>query len=112
MHLIFFMHKVEILYFSGCPNFRQSCDIVCKVLETENAEFELTIRPIKDETFSDNPNFIGSPTVIIDGKDVELCYNNIQSWGQPVDGLACRLYDCAISRACPSEEMILCALNQ
>lgn len=106
------MHKVEILYFAGCPNFRKSCDMVCKVLETEQIEFELSIRPVRDETFTKNPQFVGSPTVLINGLDVEQCFNKSKSWDSPVDGLACRLYDCQISKECPSEEMILCALNQ
>ena len=106
------MHKVEILYFTGCPNFRKSCDVVCQVLETENVEFELTVRPIKDETLSNNPLFCGSPTVLINGIDIEQCFKPGQSRDEPVDGLACRLYDCTVSKSCPSEEMILCALNK
>ena len=106
------MHKVEILYFTGCPNYRKTCDVICKILEEENVEFELAIKPIKNETLLATPDFVGSPTVIIDGRDVELCFKNVQSWDKPIEGLACRLYDCADSRACPSEEMILCALGK
>lgn len=80
-------------------------------MENENLEFELNIRPVKNENLTLNPKFIGSPTVLINGKDVELCFTNKDSWDQPVDGLACRLYDCDVSKECPSEEMILCALK-
>lgn len=106
------MHKVELLYFTGCPNFRKTCDVVCKVLEEEQVEFKLIIRPIREETLSSDPQFVGSPTLLIDGIDVEICYNKNQRWDKPVEGLACRLYDCAISKECPSEEMILCALHE
>ena len=105
------MHKIEILYFTGCPNYRRTCDVICQVMETENLEFELSIKPVKNETLLLNPQFVGSPTVLIDGKDVELCYTKRQSLNEPIDGLACRLYDCEISKECPSEEMILCALH-
>ena len=76
----------------------------------------MEIKPIKDETLALNPSFIGSPTVIINGKDVEKCYNNTlgskdKMTDEVVDGLACRLYNCRISRKCPSEEMVVCALN-
>ena len=109
------MHKVEILYFTGCPNFRKSCDVVCSVLEKEQIEFELQIKPVKDETLISHPSFIGSPTVLINGIDVEKCYNQSilleDKTSISIDGLACRLYNCEISRECPSEEMIFCALN-
>ena len=105
------MHKIEILYFAGCPNYRKTCDVICQVMENANLEFILTIRPIKNDNLALNSQFIGSPTVLINGKDVELCYMNKQSWDQPIDGLACRLYDCTVSRECPSEEMVLCALK-
>lgn len=112
---VYNMLKVEILYFTGCPNFRRSCNVVCGVLEKQNVEFELSIRPVKDETLSLNPSFIGSPTVLINGIDVERCYNKKilleEKTSEFVDGLACRLYSCDISKECPSEEMIVCALN-
>lgn len=110
------MHKVEILYFTGCPNFRKSCDVVCSVLEKEQVEFELVIRLIKEENLMINQSFIGSPTVLINDIDIEQCYNkkmhlDDNSQREPVEGLSCRLYNCAISKECPSEEMVLCALK-
>jgi hypothetical protein len=107
------MYKIEILYFVGCPNFRKSCDIVCQVLEEQNIEFELNIKPIRTESENIYSTIFGSPTVLMDGIDVEECFK--RGKGQPkhnhVKGLSCRLYDCEISKACPSEEMILCALH-
>ena len=105
------MHKVEILYFTGCPNFRRSCDVICQVLESEKTEFELSIKPVTDETLKLYPYFTGSPTILINGQDVEQCFTKNPSNADIVYGLSCRLYDCNISKECPSEEMILCALK-
>ena len=117
MRIVKYMYKVEILYFTGCPNFRKSCDVVCSVLEKENVEFELSIKPVKDETLELNPSFIGSPTILINGKEVESCYNSTLLFDnsvkeKDVEGLACRIYDCVVSKECPSEEMIFCALKE
>ena len=108
------MHRIEIIYFTGCPNFRKSCDVVCQVLESENVEFELIMRPVKTETDIMTKSFLGSPTVLVNGLDVEICFTDPSSFlelDRVPEGLACRLYDCEISNECPSEEMIRCALQ-
>jgi hypothetical protein len=62
---------VEILYFDGCPNHEAARALVDRVAQ------ELSIRPqirlvrVDDPDAAAELRFLGSPTVRVDGRDVE-----------------------------------------
>lgn len=63
--------RVEILYFEGCPNHEAARELV------EHAAEELSIQPrlelirVADAEAAAELRFLGSPTVRVDGRDVE-----------------------------------------
>lgn len=63
--------RIEILYFDGCPNHEATRELVERVA----AEFELGAKPehveVPDPEAARTMRFLGSPTVRVDGRDVE-----------------------------------------
>ena len=63
--------RVEILYFDGCPNHEATRELVERVA----AELELGAKPVlvevPDPDAARAMRFLGSPTVRVDGRDVE-----------------------------------------
>jgi hypothetical protein len=77
--------KIEVLYVPGCPNHSPAVEAVMRVLAAESLRTELFQVPVRSEGEARALRFPGSPTIRINGRDVEpesaLNY-----------GLACRLY--------------------
>ena len=63
--------KVEILYFSGCPNRAPAVDLVREVLEQEGAPADMVEVEVRDASTAETVGFLGSPTIRVDGRDVE-----------------------------------------
>lgn len=79
--------KVELLYFDGCPNHVAAEQLVQAVA----AELDLPVAVdrvlVEDHPTADQLRFTGSPTVRVDGVDVE------PGWVPPAEGLlGCRVY--------------------
>lgn len=74
---------VTLLYFDGCPNWRQTAEH----LRTLSGELDLTIslRKIGSAEEAEQTGFRGSPTILVQGRDP------FASGDEPV-GLACRVY--------------------
>jgi len=79
--------KVEILYFSGCPNHHPAVGRVQEALEQEGASAEMVEVEIKDAATARTQGFLGSPSIRINGRDVEPGAKPVQ-----VFGLTCRTY--------------------
>ena len=94
--------RIEILYFDGCPNYRPAADRLRSVLRMEGLEAEVSEIEVKDEASAKKLEFIGSPTIRVNGLDVEIAARNI---GEVC--FACRRYPGGL----PSEEMIRMALR-
>lgn len=77
--------KIEVLYVPGCPNHKPAMEAVLDVLESESFEAEVCQVPVHSQSEARALHFPGSPTIRVNGGDVEpesvSCY-----------GLACRLY--------------------
>jgi hypothetical protein len=63
--------KVEILYFSGCPNRVPAVDSVREVLQQEGTPADMVEVEVRDTAAAQQVGFLGSPTIRIDGLDVE-----------------------------------------
>ena len=79
--------RVEILYFDGCPNHEATRELVERVA----AEFELDAQPelveVPNREAARTMRFLGSPTVRVDGRDVEPGAEDRTEYV-----LACRVY--------------------
>ena len=63
--------KVEVLYFEGCPNHAPALEMVRRVLERERIEAEVRSVEVPDEKTAGSLRFLGSPSVRVDGADIE-----------------------------------------
>jgi len=95
--------RVEILYFEGCPNYKPTVERVQAVLATEKFSAEVSEIEVPDAEAARVLGFLGSPTVRVDGLDVEPASRNAQG-----SGFACRRYP----EGLPSAEMIRAALRE
>jgi hypothetical protein len=79
--------RVEILYFSGCPNHAPAVDRVREVLAQEATPAELVEVEVNDVITAQRIGFLGSPTIRVDGRDIEPAAR-----AERVFGLSCRTY--------------------
>lgn len=94
--------KIEVLYVPGCVNYEPAVERVRAVLESQSLQAEIRRIPISGEDQAKTLLFPGSPTIRIDGKDVEQ-----QATVTP--SLACRLY---VNRSgLPSEDSLRIAIS-
>lgn len=79
--------KVEILYFMGCPNHVPAVVRVREVLQQEEMPAEMVEVEVKDAAAAQQVGFLGSPSIRIDGQDVEP-----EARGAHLFGMMCRTY--------------------
>lgn len=95
--------RIEVLYVPGCPNFQPAVKRIEKVLASESLRVDIEGVRVNSEAAAKALQFPGSPTIRINGNDVE-----------PIEtkspGLACRLYP--NRSGVPSEEMLRVALSK
>ena len=63
--------RVEILYFAGCPNHEQAHDLVERTASELRLRPEVELVEIHDSESAARLRFLGSPTVRVDGRDIE-----------------------------------------
>ena len=63
--------KGEVLYFEGCPNHAPALEMVRRVMERERIEAEVRSVEVPDEKTAGSLRFLGSPSVRVDGADIE-----------------------------------------
>ena len=97
---------IEILYFDGCPGYAAVVPAIHRIASTEGAHVE-RFAIVTDEQ-AEQARFLGSPTVRIDGVDVDT-----SAAGRTDYGLKCRLYLTAQGcRRTPPEAWIRAALRR
>ncbi len=79
--------KIELLYFDGCAGHDALLARVTAVLAETGTEAELELRRVETEAAARAERFLGSPTLRIDGVDVDP-----GAAGRSDYGLTCRLY--------------------
>lgn len=62
---------VEILYFEGCPNHEPARGLVERLATQLRIEPEIRLVEVADPAAAVALRFLGSPTVRVDGRDVE-----------------------------------------
>ena len=97
---------VEVLYFDGCPGYAELLPRLRKLLASEGIDVEVELRRLESPEDAEREHFLGSPTVRIDGEDVDPGAGKRRDFG-----LECRLYrtDAGLQRT-PPEAWIRAAL--
>jgi hypothetical protein len=98
---------VEILYFDGCPNHEALLPHLRELLRRAGVDDPVVLRQVPDPGAAERERFLGSPTVRIDGRDVEPGAGERRDFG-----LKCRLYRTPNGlRGTPPDDWILDALG-
>lgn len=62
--------KIELLYFAGCPSYRDTLSTLEQVLAAEKIDAQIEMVRIIDEDDARQKQFVGSPTLRADGEDL------------------------------------------
>ena len=95
--------RIEVLYVPGCPNFQPAVERIEKVLVSESLRADIEEVPVNNDAEAKALQFHGSPTIRVNGNDVEFMETKSPS-------LASRLYP--NRSGVPSEEMPRVALSR
>ena len=79
--------RVALLYFDGCPNHEALLPRLRSLLAEEGVDERVELRRVESAEAAERERFLGSPTVRIDGEDVEPGAGEREDFG-----LNCRLY--------------------
>ena len=79
--------KVEVVYFAGCPNHEALLVHLRELLSAVGASADIDLVRVEDTEAAERERFLGSPTLRIDGEDVEPGAD-----GRTDFGLKCRLF--------------------
>src|SRR5260370_22507349 len=79
--------KIEVLYFDGCPNHKPAVERVQQVLREEGVSAELLEVNVSDASIAQQVGFLGSPSVRVNGLDVEPEARAAREYG-----MMCRTY--------------------
>ena len=99
--------RVELLYFDGCPSYEALLSRVERLLAELGRAEQLELVRIASLEEADAQRFLGSPTLRVDGRDVE------PGAGERTDfGMQCRIYRSSDGlRPTPSDELIAAAFR-
>ena len=78
---------IELLYFDGCPNHDELVPHLHELLTQAGIDATIELRRVETVEDAERERFLGSPTVRIDGRDVDP-----GAEGRDDYGMKCRLY--------------------
>ena len=100
--------KIELLYFDGCPGYEALAPKLRELLAKQGIEAEIYLRRVESVEMAESERFLGSPTVRVDGEDIEPGAGAREDFG-----LKCRLYRSKEgSSGLPPERWITLALQR
>lgn len=89
--------RIEVLYFEGCPNHLPTLERIHQVLREEGCDAKVREVLVPDVETAHNVRFLGSPTIRVNGVDIEPTAKERKDFG-----LMCRRY----ANGIPSHELI------
>ena len=95
--------KIEVLYFEGCPNHKPAVARVLSVMREQGIAEPVAEVEIRDTEAAKAARFLGSPTIRVNGVDIDPDSRTSTS-----AGFACRFY----AGGLPPEDMIRAALRE
>jgi hypothetical protein len=98
---------VEVLYFEGCPNHEALLPRLRELLAQARVNPQIELRRVESPEAAERERFLGSPTVRVDGRDVDPGAQQRDDFG-----LKCRLYRTDEGLVgIPPDEWVLAALK-
>lgn len=99
--------KVELYYFDDCPSYLKAAENVREALRLEALPEDMVLVPVLSDADAQTKRFIGSPTVRINGVDIEGPEAEDKGYG-----FGCRIYaDNGSTAGWPSIEKVRRALQ-
>jgi hypothetical protein len=100
--------KIEVLYFDGCPNHEALLPRLRELLDQARVASPIELVDVPDDAAARTQRFLGSPTLRVDGRDVEPGAELRTDFG-----LKCRLYRTGNGFAgVPLDDWVLDAIGQ
>ena len=96
--------RLEILYFQGCPHYEPTLERVRDVLRAKGLDVDIHEVEVRNESEAQSLRFLGSPTIRIDGVDIEPSAEERTEFS-----LSCRMYE---GSGIPPCEMVARALSR
>jgi hypothetical protein len=97
------MPKVDLLYFPSCPNIPAAREQLTRAFAALDLPAKWTEVDVSAEDAAEQVRGYGSPTILVDGKDV---------MGEPPsDGSTCRVYVASDLRGAPPLDVLVAALG-
>ena len=87
--------RIELLYWDGCPSYPEAKATLEEVLAGRGIESPIEMREVRTDEEAQTLGFPGSPTIRIDGRDVDPAGAD----GRPA--LNCRIYHLPDGRTSP-----------
>ena len=84
--------KVELLWWAGCPSYPEARELLEEVLA---GRAEIEMREVRDDDEAEALAFPGSPTIRVDGRDVD------PAGAHSPPSLSCRIYHLPDGRVSP-----------
>jgi hypothetical protein len=106
-HAILLVMKIELLFFEGCPSHEAFVPHLLELLAQARVDVPVEQRRVESAAAADRERFLGSPTLRVDGVDID------PGAGERTDyGLKCRLYPTEQGlRGAPPDEWVIDALQ-
>tara|TARA_B100000614_G_scaffold215012_1_gene199132 strand:+ start:318 stop:638 length:321 start_codon:yes stop_codon:yes gene_type:complete len=89
---------IDLLYFDGCPSYRQAWNDILDVLVEEKKDASVRLLAVEDLDRAKELRFAGSPTIWVNGRDLE------DYRGDGV--MACRVYKENNGKGWPSKRLL------
>ena len=100
--------KIEVLYFEGCPNHLPAVERLQDTLHSLGRNDEIHQVEIRSQAEAEAVGFVGSPSIRINGADVEPWARTAKTFG-----LICRAYLHGSQRSgVPSRELLRLAMRE
>jgi hypothetical protein len=100
--------KIEVLYFDGCPNHEALLPRLRELVGEAGVSSAIELVNVPDADAAERQRFLGSPTLRVDGSDVEPGADLRTDFG-----LKCRLYRSEAGFAgTPADQWVLDALRR
>ncbi len=94
--------QIEVLYFEDCPNHRPTVESIRAIMHEEGCRADVREVLVPDVSTAERMKFLGSPTVRVNGIDIEPAARDRRDFG-----LMCRRY----ASGAPSHELIRAAVR-
>ena len=90
--------KIDVLYFDGCPNHKPAVALAEQVVAELGLDASIEEIEVKGPEDAEQVRFLGSPTVQVNGRDVEPAARSRSDFG-----FSCRPYN---GKGMPDRELI------